>query len=546
MDQSTSVGQLKKHGDKRASLRDDRNLTVRASEGSSTQGLEQDSSLGGFQVRTVGHYFNLRGKCSKLQPQEGRRSINQSQVQIPELQMLGFASPSNEQNMKMVALPTTPEKSRRRVEKLADENAGLRTELDALRSKNDTTFEAMDQMLSDLITTQQELEEKKVEITRKETELLVWRQNVNKLSTELEEKQTESEKMEKVYTEREKQGMLKKEREVFDLKQKVDRLLAELDGKKNMPEIETEVLDLRQKVSTLAGQLVVKEEQLRKMDGALLEQKTSWQTKLHELNEKHKAHLREQHERTEAEITKHQLRTKQAEARLEKIEAKQVSLNHHEESRVLAESKEAAALSQVEAEKSKSDQYLRELQELRASHAAIISQAETHKAEIAKHQLQIKQAEAQLQEIEAKKLSLEDQDKGRLLAESKEAAALSQVEAENSKADQYFRELQELRASHAATIMSQAETHDNTIKNQSQAAQQLQARQAAELEQLRRLSDFFKNNSKRLSRTTMEMKATIRTLQNSVQTRDREVDEQNSVILALRLQMEELHNDSSK
>ncbi len=39
--------------------------------------------------------------------------------------------------------------------------------------------------------------------------------------------------------------MLKKETEVFDLKQKVDRLSTELDGKMNMPEIETELFNLR-------------------------------------------------------------------------------------------------------------------------------------------------------------------------------------------------------------------------------------------------------------------------------------------------------------
>ena len=45
--------------------------------------------------------------------------------------------------------------------KLADESAGLRMELNVLRNENDTTLKAMDNMLSDLITTQQELEEKK-------------------------------------------------------------------------------------------------------------------------------------------------------------------------------------------------------------------------------------------------------------------------------------------------------------------------------------------------------------------------------------------------
>lgn len=75
--------------------------------------------------------------------------------------MLGFASPSNEQNIQINALPSKLENSRREMGKLADESAGLRMELNVLRNENDTTLKAMDNMLSDLITTQQELEEKK-------------------------------------------------------------------------------------------------------------------------------------------------------------------------------------------------------------------------------------------------------------------------------------------------------------------------------------------------------------------------------------------------
>ncbi len=75
--------------------------------------------------------------------------------------MLGSASPSNEQNIQINALPSKLENSRREMGKLADESAGLRMELNVLRNENDTTLKAMDNMLSDLITTQQELEEKK-------------------------------------------------------------------------------------------------------------------------------------------------------------------------------------------------------------------------------------------------------------------------------------------------------------------------------------------------------------------------------------------------
>ena len=75
-------------------------------------------------------------------------------------------------------------------------------------------------------------------------------------------------------------------------------------------------------------------------------------------------------------------------------------------------------------------------------------------------------------------------------------------------------------------------TEDN-----SRAINQLKASHAAELAELRRISNFFKNNSERLSKQTKEMMAENRILKESVQTKDGEAQEQASIVYALKLQL---------
>jgi hypothetical protein len=72
-----------------------------------------------------------------------------------------------------------------------------------------------------------------------------------------------------------------------------------------------------------------------------------------------------------------------------------------------------------------------------------------------------------------------------------QAEALSQVEAEKAKTQQYAQELQQLKATSAETA---------TVKHNSQLLDQLKAAHATELAEIRRISDFFKNNSERLPR----------------------------------------------
>ena len=443
----------------RAPLRADaRNMTVRSSERSSTQGQEQNSALGTFHVKAQLGAALVGERNAKLQ------SLNQTRIQDAESQLFEFTSPSNEEKTQMTASSGKLETSRRKTDKLVDENARLRAEIKALQNERDAAHDALYKMLSDLITTQKELEEKKDDTVRMETELLGWQRNVERLSTELEEKNHQSTAMEKSFMKREKKAIEKKDAELLDVKQKVNRLSAELKEKVALPKDETEVLALRRKVDKLTAELEEKEEQLKKRDNALIEQEESWQAKLYEAGERLETKLKEQDDGT--------------------------------------------------------------------------------RAEIAEQRVQLKKAEAQLQELRAKQCSVDEQEMSRRLAESREAALLSQVEAEKIKAEQHLQELQQLRASHAA--MSQTVVDSRKAENDAQTLQQVQASHAAELEELRRLSNFFKNNSERLSRQTRELMATNRSLQDTFQTKDREIEEQASQIYVLRLQLEELQSHFSR
>lgn len=151
--------------------------------------------------------------------------------------MIEFASPSIEQNMPNATLPTEPE-TRWKMGKLADENAGLRMELDAFQNRNYSIFEAMNRMLSDLLTAQEELEEKKVDITRKENELLSFRQDVDKLSTELIVKEEELKK--EVYALLERETSWK-----AGLHDQREQLEAHLKGQEECAQVEIEQHQIR-------------------------------------------------------------------------------------------------------------------------------------------------------------------------------------------------------------------------------------------------------------------------------------------------------------
>lgn len=78
--------------------------------------------------------------------------------------------------------------------------------------------------------------------------------------------------------------------------------------------------------------------------------------------------------------------------------------------------------------------------------------------------------------------------------------------------------------------------------NIGEAVEKLQALHAAELEEARRLTNFFKSNSERVSREVRELRTTTRTLMESMEVKDREIEDQLSHIYAIEAQIEELQN----
>lgn len=435
----------------RSSLGAHSNMTIRDSE---------NSVLGAVHGNPQSSAAVIRERSApKFQTQTGTTSANQTEIQDPAPQILGFAIASNEEKAQTTASPARLEHSRRKMDELADENTRLRNELKALRSER-VALPDVDEMLSDLITTQKELEEKKSELTRKESELLALRRDVDRLSTELDEKSPQFTKMENLFKQQYKKAMENKEIELMDLQQKVNRLSAELEQKVAIPKNEADVLDLRQKVNQLTTDLEEKEEQLGHKDDALTKQDVNWKAKLHDIRERLEVESRERHESTQAKIAELQKQREDAEGLLKDLQAKQRSVGQLDEEQRLADSKEAAALAQVEVEKRKAEQYRQELRQLRTEHA----------------------------------------------------------------------------------LMSQAAEDSSRMAVDAEALQQMQASHAAELEELRRMSNFFKNNSERLSKQIKEETATSRRLQDSVQAKDREVEDQKSLIHAQRLQIEEFRN----
>lgn len=93
-------------------------------------------------------------------------------------------------------------------------------------------------MLSDLLTAQEELEERKVDITRKENELLSFRQDVDKLSTELIVKEEELKK--DVYALLERETSWK-----AGLHDQREQLEAHLKGQEECAQVEIEQHQIR-------------------------------------------------------------------------------------------------------------------------------------------------------------------------------------------------------------------------------------------------------------------------------------------------------------
>ncbi|KAJ9655650.1 hypothetical protein H2198_005548 [Neophaeococcomyces mojaviensis] len=136
-------------------------------------------------------------------------------------------------------------------------------------------------------------------------------------------------------------------------------------------------------------------------------------------------------------------------------------------------------------------------------------------------------AEARAQELEAKLRSSEQQDQKVHEAEVKAADALSKVELQRQEIQTYLQQLELLKGSNAGLTHTLEEGHNNALE-------QMKASHTAEIDEARRLLTFFKSNSERVSRKNQEAMAENRKLQQSLVVKTQQVEEQSSVISALR------------
>lgn len=102
---------------------------------------------------------------------------------------------------------------------------------------------------------------------------------------------------------------------------------------------------------------------------------------------------------------------------------------------------------------------------------------------------------------------------------------------------------------HSATVAAYATSQNhsigsamqiNSMENATKLIEELQASHAAEVEELGRLRIFFQANSERLARETRVLKSTNKALLESVETKDRELEDQLSHIYVMEAQMEEV------
>ncbi|KAF4625530.1 hypothetical protein G7Y89_g12639 [Cudoniella acicularis] len=413
-------------------------MTLRGSEKAPEPFQPGSSTMGGFLENSqFGTAATSEGSSPQYRVPPAKKPITRSTPKDPYAP--SFGGPSSDESMQMAnSTPQVQGVRPPKADKLSAENARLKAELKTLRNERDAGYDAMDKMLSDLMTAQEELEELKSKVGGEEPEVAGLRHNVERLLIELEERDDQVMKLEKVVKGQEQSQ--NNDGELEDLKQKVADLSAQLESKTT---VETELLELRQKVGNLTAELDDKDAQLMRKEGVLKEQELSFQTR-----------LGEQQGRLQAEIAEHQTKRAQAETSFQSLRSEQSMVQQRQnEDRELAESKATFALSQFEAEKRKAENCLRELQKLRNMQA-------------------------------------------------------------DGKTEEDFRALQ--------------------------------SKHAAELDELRRMSNFFKTNSERLSKQMKELMMKNRVLEDAAHTKDKEIDEQSSIIYALKVQLQELQTYNTR
>ena len=301
---------------------------------------------------------------------------------------------------------------------LTDKNAELLEQLRLMRIECDRKTTAVDDMVTEILETENILAEKEAEIAR--------------LSTELEQRTPQFSKMEEMFTKRQEAALEEKERMIVTLQAEVNRLSAP------MPSLNADAMMLEQ-------QLAQKDDLLTKMTTQLRAWESGWQSHMQKEKEKLEAAIESKYSGSSSELREQTVRREQAEARLRELETRQSTIDRTTDEKV------AAALAQAELQKSQSDAYLQQLRVLKDSNAA-----------------------------------------------------LSQQVAESSGAQIDMGALDKLKL---------------------------------ELTEARRLADFFKRNSEQTSKNSKEVASTNRALEEAVAAKTREVDEQNSLIQALKMQL---------
>ena len=157
--------------------------------------------------------------------------------------------------------------------------------------------------------------------------------------------------------------------------------------------------------------------------------------------------------------------------------------------------------------------------------AAIEAKYSGSNSELREQTTRREQAEARLRDWETRQSTMDRS------ADEKVAAALAQAELQKSQSDAYLQQLRDLKDSNAALSHQIAESSKAQIDTG--ALDQLKR----ELTEARRLADFFKRNSEQASKNSKEVATANRALEEAVAAKTREVDEQNSLIQALKMQL---------
>jgi hypothetical protein len=222
----------------------------------------------------------------------GRTSEYRTNMQLQQDHRLQFPDAAVEELTRIYAPAPMLEDSRGKLDRLTEENGPQSGALEGLDSCDD-----LDQVLLDLIKTQEKMREKEIELARKEVEVQELLQQVSKLSAKQEETMV-------------------------------------------IPRNESELLGLQQRVSELTADLEEKEKCIRRKD----EQLAEWERHLQAALQQFETQRREQDEKLKAEIAEERKLREESEARLQEVQVKQRSLEHQDENRHLKEMKDVAVV----------------------------------------------------------------------------------------------------------------------------------------------------------------------------------------------------------